>query len=77
MDEKGLLKKTNLGPVWFLLIICAMMFHGCVVKAQRIIQLKSCYDLRDTNVAEYGACKDRITYFSALTNLKEVFGAWN
>lgn len=69
--------KLKFNPIWFLIILLLMMFHGCVIKAQRTMQVRSCYDLRDKNRAEYESCEKRITYFSALSNLKEVFHAWD
>ena len=69
--------KSKINLIWILLVISIMLFHGCVIKAQRQMQVRSCYDLRDKNNTEYEACKNCITYFSALANLKEVFHAWD
>ena len=69
--------KSKINPIWFLLIIFLMMFHGCVIKAQRQMQVRSCYDLREKSDAEYESCNKRITYFSALFNFKEVLHAWD
>ena len=65
--------KTN--PMWVFLILFLMMFHGCVIKAQRILQVRECYTGSYDKAHE--ECVARITYFSALKDLKTVFHAWD
>ncbi len=67
--------KLKINPAWFLLIIFLMMFHGCVMKAQGNMQARECY--RGFHDEGYEKCTERITYFSALSNFKEVFQAWD
>lgn len=68
------MKKANFNPGWFLVLIPLLMFHGCVIKTQRGMQARQCvYDSQTQN----DQCRQNITYFTALRDIKEVFKAWD
>jgi len=65
------------GVQYLILVFVLMMYHGCVVKAQRIKELRQCYQYRDSSQQEYERCKDSVTYISTFLDFKTVFQAWD
>ena len=68
-------KRSNLGTFLIILALCLSVLHATAIRAQRIMQARHCYALRDENLTAYMNCKENITYFSALFNVKELIHA--
>jgi hypothetical protein len=67
--------KAKFNQIWLVLVLLFLLFHGCVLKAQRTMQGRECY--KGSRDKAFEECAAHITYFSVLFNLKEILHAWD